>query len=688
MFLKQSLKKTYMKKFLLFFMFIIIVFSFSPEDYFYINETTNNTTITTYNFTLDGTNYTIYYINNEPTFLYKQGESGPITELSKIQDILYKHYSAQYYINEGDINYIKEQLDIFNKSRNNGDQFRNIEEYACRKALGENLPIPSNLDIYGGTIYDFYSVYLCQSDFGDAIGCSNKDDIEPYIVSFFESSYGIDHDLNNITYMLNHINYTNIYTYLKNIKSNMSEINSYVDTIKHNKFRYPVDIRDCPDCWGMCAELIVNETAYNNIIEKIDELENKTYKLGNFEKEANEIYNNTNERLEYLRTKNLREYYIQKLDIINSTWNEEKESVDESLNLLTNNSIKLMRDQIDNNIEVMYKMLNNKSFEQLDERYNQTDKLIKNVVQYALNNKELYLKVYTLSNKVDDLFLLSQDYGIDVSDLEKEKEELDNNFMKGIEASKAVDFYSEYSNLYDKLNARMNSNKHNLIFTNLLDNIVYMASSGYYVLIKDLPYKQRAHYLSLFPIIIPIVDTVSFSSLILLVSLMYYIINFNKFNKKKTSMFFTIVGIVIAFVSLLFIASYFLFSNNYTHGHLSYILSSINNANNVVILVESPTKSMLSCANLTKSKLNSKTKNTTLIILYNSYCSVDDMKYTHKEDCLNYVKTPYIYMRSSTNNTYSINTLGEVSITVKANDAYYDKCPIAYFMDEVNNNGQ
>ncbi len=675
-----------MKKFLVFAFVVAVALAFSPLNYTYENETVN---LSEYNFTLDGQNYTIFYFNETPVFLYRWGDVNPITDLNEIENILFKHFSQNYYLNQSDIEYIKERLEVFNESRNNGDQFRGIEEYACRRELGEALPTPSNLDIYGGTIYDFYATYLCMSDFGDAIGCTRKEDIKPYVVSFFENSYGIDRDLSNIYLMLDNMSPSNVYEYLINIENNISSIEKEVSEIKKSRFRLPIGgTKECPDCWGVCAELVVNQTALNEIKEKVDELKNKTYFLGNYKEMSNTIFNETKNRLEYLKTKNLKDYYSTKLSIIVEDWNKKKPLVDESLSLINNKTIAYLKTRIETLIDEINGSLQNNSFDDLEEKINETEHLVDKIDDKALNNKNLYLAIVSESNKVENMFLLLKEYGEDLSPYEDKKKYLDANFVKGISAEKAVEFLDEYKNLSTTLSNKVKDRRKAEFGGNILNAIVRSMTNSVYQLIEDLPYEKRKAYVNNLPLIMAIISALSIASLATWVMIYKYVIDYKKYSSKKNKMaYMTIMFAVVAVLILAGLLTFFLFDGAINHGRVSDFLYLVKSSPSVTLVLDlsnadqSKKEAIENCGNLILSELQSYGKEVTYITLYNSFCKVNETSYGTKEDCLNAIKPPYIMLSYDKEVVYNSRTAGEISLEVKGNSAYFDKCPVAYFLE-------
>jgi len=127
-----------------------LVTAFNVTDYLYPTE--GNVTVSYDNFTLDGDNYSIVALAGEHAFLLKEDE--PVTNQSEIESVIYSYYLKMYYPSEEDIQELKDLVERFNDSRNDGYDWPNKEEYLCR----------DDILLSNGKITSFGETLVCRDD--------------------------------------------------------------------------------------------------------------------------------------------------------------------------------------------------------------------------------------------------------------------------------------------------------------------------------------------------------------------------------------------------------------------------------------------------------------------------------------------------------------------------------------------
>ena len=108
-----------------------LAFAINYADYYYTSE--SDVTVTTEDFTLDGTAYSLVSFDGDPTFLLRGGEI--VSESSTISQVIHDYYAQNYYPSEEDLNELKALVERYNESRNDGYDWKDKEETACRGVL-------------------------------------------------------------------------------------------------------------------------------------------------------------------------------------------------------------------------------------------------------------------------------------------------------------------------------------------------------------------------------------------------------------------------------------------------------------------------------------------------------------------------------------------------------------------------
>ncbi len=639
------------------------------------------------NLTNVSTNYSLVYVKGEPALLVKGNNSEIVESKSEMKDILWQYYLKKYA--PSDINEIANEMEAwaaaFNESRNNGDQFPGTEEEACRKSLGENLGEPSNPSMYS-SIYEFYSRYIC-SNFGPDIGCTDYTDILPDVESFFTHSYDIDTQLSTIEESINYLkdgeDLAIMSLKFEDISDAVDKIKDDVDAIDSNKFRFPTNLADCPDCYGVCAELIVNETALNNLKNTADKWAKATEPLYEFRDVLDELYNSTETRIESRHNYELRTQYTSELNSTLKGWNSLKSRAIKVLDEINDNKLRKkvysiepledeIKDKIENNnftyIEVKIKTLENTIYA-ISNATKNYETLLDKLDESKRHFEIMYLSLY---NKISD--------PLERERIKAEHESLSKETSGKIDATRLVLFYNRYENITTELFNAASGEKRSLVNT-FLGSLQTYFNSLYTITKPYLPksLSLREQFLESTPIIYSLIVGTSMAAVVVWISVPMFYRKEKKAKriKKSKRIFFFMIILIGAFTVFIFFtgASFFAFDKGLYGATIQDFSKAIKNSNSVLLIAKSDS-SIVSCLEKVKDELKKDGKNVTLIESYDDTCKVNG-KSQAAAACDRFNGEPVIMANFADKSEISGSYLGENILRVELPKYAYDECYIA-----------
>ena len=326
--------------------------AFNLADYLYPEEA--NAAVSYSNFTMNATAYSIVEVNGVDTFVLKNGE--PMTNLTRIEGVLYNHYIRTYYPSEADLNELKGLVKRFNDSRNDGYDFKGKEEYICRDDVvlsngkitvsGEPVRCTDNESCTKNAML-LFGVY------GEGLGLGSPTVIMEPLASFTPVSLKIDGLVTNYSTMLEEIDESNVATTLEYIADTSGELEDLSLQIEATLFRTP-RLNDTQDrnacmgrCWAICPSFDLDQDAAQEIAELSGQLASNLGPFSEYKSAAASIYNQTSTRMEHVRQDNMEVYYTDVFQPLNESGTESISLAKEALGHLQNRTLLNRLDELE-----------------------------------------------------------------------------------------------------------------------------------------------------------------------------------------------------------------------------------------------------------------------------------------------------------------------------------------------------
>ncbi len=445
---------------LIFFLLPGIVFSFTPSKYIYGSE--GNVTVTYEDFILNSTNYSLVYFDGTETFLLKEGE--PLNDSSEISQILYDYYKEKYYPTDEEIEELRLLIERYNASRNDGYDWKNKEEYACRVVLFTD----GRIEMYGEPLWchddescDINAKLLYQA-YHEAVGWRSYEVALQPLKDFSYASFGTDAILANITEKLDSLDPGSAVNAFDYISESIPTLRDYLEDIESTIYRTPrlndtEDREDCQlRCYALCPSFDLDERALDEIEDKVEEL---TESMGPFEEyaaTASGIYNRTLTRFGYYYNTTTSSHYNSLFSPLEETGIQVEEDGDYIASIVTNTSFMLKLENFKNLRSTIREKIDTNDFAGLDadiENYREELNDIRNA------SDSMYLRYNeTLDAKNTAGIILFEVGTKDLGAIELEKLEelknrtaqLDEEFTSGLTAAELDGLEENYSQVADE----------------------------------------------------------------------------------------------------------------------------------------------------------------------------------------------------------------------------------------------
>jgi len=218
-----------------------LVFPFTASNYFYSTET--DVTVTSEDFELNGTDYSLVYFDGDPTFLLKDGEI--VTNRTELETKVYDYYIMEFYPSEEDVNELRNLTLEYNLSRNDGYDWKGKEESICREIMFTDKRIEMYIDgemqklwCHDEESCDLNAKLLFQA-YHDYTGWSSYDQAREPLEEYAYASYGTDFIIENITNKLDGMNEDNVVEVMQYIDDSVPTLVDYAEDIESTIFRTP-----------------------------------------------------------------------------------------------------------------------------------------------------------------------------------------------------------------------------------------------------------------------------------------------------------------------------------------------------------------------------------------------------------------------------------------------------------------
>ncbi|MEM4272344.1 MAG: hypothetical protein QXH30_02045, partial [Candidatus Bilamarchaeaceae archaeon] len=288
-----------------------VLFPFNVQDYLYPGESN----YTSEEFIAFGAQYNIIYIGGTESLLLKNGEL--LTDPDEIESAVYQFYLKKYYPPTSELDTIKNLLNAYHASRENGDMFEGYEETTCLMSLfltvfpctNSSVPDARNITQLRGNDCYLAASMVCE-EYGNELGCSDPMDVFSMVQDFGLSSYRLTQIKNKTETALASIYPGNAYDVLSEIKEDIGVMDDYEKKLEETKLRIPKGgAKECKTCIGICPPVIISEQYLKDAEKKIDDLLPNLKKVEEYKAESKRIYESTVEREGYRTSTTLKGYY-------------------------------------------------------------------------------------------------------------------------------------------------------------------------------------------------------------------------------------------------------------------------------------------------------------------------------------------------------------------------------------------
>jgi|GEM_PF-835872 len=297
--------------------------SFSASDYLYRNET--GAKITTDDFSLGGTQYSIVKINGQESFLLAGGE--PVKSQEAITQVIRDYYRNAYFPSDSEVQNLKSLLLAYNASRNNGERLTYLgkEEYSCREALfvdgsrsmfmgGKMTPVicRPDLNLCNYSAMLFFQ-YLTMASDGNPPVSSWTDLLAP-VRDFGFASYSIDAIVINATARLSSMGDSDVYNTILYVKNSIPALRANESVLESTKFGWKWSVNSNSwvtdmNHWGLCLPISINGSILDELDLDSSTILAKVAPFTNYDGVAVRIHDSTIDRMENYASETNASYY-------------------------------------------------------------------------------------------------------------------------------------------------------------------------------------------------------------------------------------------------------------------------------------------------------------------------------------------------------------------------------------------
>jgi hypothetical protein len=653
-------------------LFITASFGISMDQYLH-----NGENLTGRNFNVSGTNYTLYSIGGSETFLVDKDKDVLITDGSQISSVIKSYYTAAYMLTPKDKADILALLDAFNASRNDGQigtaGRSGMEEYECRNlmAVGVSNQIRNgdpdfNLQLISDNL-DHMAIYISNDWIqGGTYGDANE--LKKVMSSFFNATFKLDKELMTTRAAIDGISENDAYSTLEGAKQSIDRMYAYKTALEKTLLRLPKTYGECPDCLGICYYIEMNVTALDQAKAKVAAAEAKAKNLSDTSTIADRITKTTEERIQFVKDKDLASYYSIKMSSIASYWDSTFPAINASLALIDNPSLDSKVSTINGNIASMNASIQALSLDGIDKKFNETSGLIAGAQSTALEDVQLYGALLNASAEADRVALLSKDNSVIAA-----KQQLDALMTIPVGYGTAVQLIANYTAL---ANQSANVTSRDLGLSDQGSLIAARTINGFYIPLNLVERGSIKPYDNYAIMSAPALIAISLCALIAMFTISSYSGAKRSYSKGRVVMLSLAPGIVLMMVVVALSSAMYLFTSSiedskgplmfmdYTHGKPVYIVANTADANSA----------MAKCASEIGAAMNKSGAYVTFATYDGAVCTLNGKKYA--TDCANKINDATISLSSG---NYSINSRLFLvpTLEVKGSDADFARCAIA-----------
>ncbi|MEM4195149.1 MAG: hypothetical protein QXY05_02480 [Candidatus Anstonellales archaeon] len=689
-----------MKKSIAVLFFTILIASsiaINVQDYLYPNE--NAASDVRYEaFSISGVKYEIVYIKNKETFLLKEGNI--VNDSEEIKTALKAYYVSRYYLTPSQAANLTELFKELNASRNNGEgRFQRAgEEQTCRERVGEKYQLPSDYEKLYGDEYMYWAT-LIVVNWGGEIGINDPDIIYQPIKDFWAATRSVDERMNGIFTYLNNLSADNVYEGLLYMNSSMPIIESNYQVMKNSILRFPLNIKECPKCLGICPPIIYNETCMAQLNLLLPQLIAQTKPIGTYLQISEDILKRTEERVAYKTSEDLTGYYSEIYGPMKPTAEDVLNRSEESLSFVMNTSFAKKVDELKTLKTDIESSIANKKFDGMEEKIDRFADLMKEINETIEPNKKWYFDAEHEKDKVTGMIFLletkdlSSEEVAQLSQYKVEKNNLDGGFVKGL----SPDMYAEYSQRYvalqEKLKPLMEAKEEHVIIKNAkaFSKNAGETTSDLILSIRDMPTSEREDVLNVLPAALSAFSYLSLTSLLVIASSIVYLRIRGRFTTANQKTYYWIgVGVIAIILILLNVGFYILLDRSLLHANFEDFSDVIAENSEVAVVVDyagapqTAAEPMSTCAEKIIHNLIAQNK-TVAFYVYTDKCIINGVETNkNRKQCNDEISVPRIVLKySNVEQNPSFSTTMDVKGVISGDESYFNLCPISAVMGGV-----
>jgi hypothetical protein len=653
-------------------LFMAASFGINMDQYLYSGEST-----TSRDFNVSGTDYRLYSIGGSEAFLVDRDKDVLITDGSQISTVIKSYYTAEYMLSAEDKADILALLDEFNASRNDGQigvaGRPGVEEYECRNlmAVGVSNQIKNedpdfNLKLMSDNL-DHMAIYI-SNDWIQGGTYGDVNEMKKVLSSFFNASFGMDKELMTTRAAIDGISESSAYSALEGAKHSVDRMYSYKDAIEKTVLRLPKNYGDCPDCLGICYYIEMNWTALDQAKAKIAAAEDKTKSLTDTSTIADRITATTDERMQFVKNKDLASYYRVKMSSIVSYWDSMFPAINASLALIDDPSLSGKVSDIRGNINSINLSIQGLSLDGIDDKFNETKGMIASAQSTALEDVQIYGALLNASAEADRVALLSKDNSVISAKLQ-----LDALLKIPVSYATALQLIANYTAL---VNQSANVTSEELGLSDQGSLIAARTINGFYIPLNLAERNSIRPYDNYAIMSAPALIAISLCALIAMFTISSYSGAKRGYSKGRAVLLSLAPGIALMVLVVTLSGAMYFFTPgiadskgpimfmDYTKGKPVYIVANTADA-------DSP---IARCANELGAVLNKSGAYVSVAMYDGAVCTLNGKKYA--TDCANKISDATIALSSG---NYSINSRLFLvpTLDVKGSDADFSRCAIS-----------
>ena len=672
-----------------------LLYSFSPSDYFYPNETSSNVNYSS--FFIDSKSYTLVEIKGEETFLLLNNET-PINDSSEIKSILEEHYRKTIYPSDAELSEIYGLFKAFNDSRNTQTRFGPAEK-TCRQSIGLEQAARIGLDAttLSGCIQ--LASLICSLQ-GSGSGC----DVEMLATNTLEYNLNLialDGAYAAIANAFENITFENIGSQLAVVKSNIPALRSAAGDLDESLLRFPEEGEECDTCIGICPDIPFNYTSLNTGEARVSSLADSVAPIPSLSSLSSKLAENTNERIAYKGNKGLSESYLSEFNkirndaFIKNATDAQLVISDQTFNELLS-SLLSKENEIKGNI-------NSNNFAGMDDLLGKY-RVLTGKVNDSLQNVTRPYRSALAAKKNASSLLIKAEWRLDRSDLalvrkfnslKKTQESLDYSFAPPLTPAAYGNLTESYSSLANETQELVSSYK------TAKDTLVEIGSflgrnsvGGVFELVNSMypiTFSQRENYAPLVPSLLLLIADFSLISLAT-TAFIGSVVFFKGFFGRKiilAAWIIIFIGAVVV-IGVVSIAFYLLINHASTQATFSDFSSILSDETKTAIVIStshcsaSGMQSISSCASSVKTALEGMNKSVSTYSLSDENCTIDGTPSNKTATkCMEEITDiPIVSLScSETNKTPSFFVVYSKKAVISGDGAYLKKCDIVQVLE-------